>query len=369
MNCAISELTDFGEFLAIEPEWNELLAESHCDIPFLRHEWLRTWWRHFGSPNRLAVMVGRKGGQLVFALPLMEVTNLYAGIPLTVLQSLTNQHSFRFNFIVRRGEEHAIEDFWSYLRERRRNWHLLVLQEVPSDTPLWQRATDAAQRHRYTVGVWEAYESPYLAINGQWDAFLGTRSRHFVKKLARARQLLAGAANGFSYELKGRDGWDPTAFAEALEIETRGWKGKSGTAIACDPNLTSFHTTLAQTAADQGWLRLSFLRANGARVAFEYAMEYAGHWYAMKASYDPAFRQYSPGQLLCQEILKFCFEGGIVEYDFLGPLADDKERWTGQSRKHEWLSVYNDTLLSHVHYFLNFSIKPLLKRWAVKEEK
>jgi len=40
MTCVIKEISDFEEFLALEREWNELLAESHCDIPFLRHEWL-----------------------------------------------------------------------------------------------------------------------------------------------------------------------------------------------------------------------------------------------------------------------------------------------------------------------------------------
>ena len=40
MTCIIKELSDIDEFLALEGEWNELLAESDCDIPFLRHEWL-----------------------------------------------------------------------------------------------------------------------------------------------------------------------------------------------------------------------------------------------------------------------------------------------------------------------------------------
>src|SRR4051812_17205391 len=103
MTCTIKELGGIDEFLALEGEWNELLAESDCDIPFLRHEWLKIWWNHFGPPNRLAVMVGRERERLVFALPLMEVRESYAGIRITVLQSLTNEHSFRFNFIVRRG--------------------------------------------------------------------------------------------------------------------------------------------------------------------------------------------------------------------------------------------------------------------------
>jgi hypothetical protein len=364
VTCVIKELSDIEEFLALEREWNELLTDSHCDIPFLRHEWLKIWWRHFGPPNRLAVMVGREQKRLVFALPLMETREWYAGIPITVLRSLTNEHSFRFNFIVRRGTESAIEDFFRYLNQRSRRWHILVLKELPTDSPIAEMAVDFASRQRFPVGIWQAFEAPRLAINGHWDAYWGARSRHFAKKLDRNARLLSKAQDGFSLEVNSKDGWDPAAFAEAVEIESRGWKRASGTAIASSPVLTSFYTTWAQTAADRGWLRLAFLRAGGARVAFEYDLQYAARWYAMKASYDPRFQQYSPGQLLTREVLKHCFENGAGEYDFLGPTEEYKARWAPQTRNHVWLYMYNNGLRSKAHNFLKFWMVPRLKRWA-----
>jgi CelD/BcsL family acetyltransferase involved in cellulose biosynthesis len=364
MTCVIKELSDIEEFLALEREWNELLAESHCDIPFLRHEWLKIWWRHFGPPNRLAVMVGREQERLVFALPLMEVREAYAGIPVTVLQSLTNDHSFRFNFIVRQGAESSIEDFFRYLHQRSRRWHVLALKEIPTDGPIPTLAVDVAKRLGYSVGIWQASEVPRLATNGQWDAYLEARSRHFVKKLDRNARRLSKAQGGFSLELNSEDGWDPAAFAEALEMESRGWKGAGGTAIASNPVLTSFYTMWAQTAAELGWARLAFLRTAGARVAFEYDLQYAARWYSMKASYHPGFRQYSPGQLLTREVLKHCFENGAHEYDFLGPAEEYKARWTTQTRKHVWLYTYNHHLRSKAHNFLKFWVGPRLKRWA-----
>jgi CelD/BcsL family acetyltransferase involved in cellulose biosynthesis len=366
MRYSVTECSDFHEFLAIEEEWNELLTASGSDLPFLRHEWLSIWWRHFGPPNRLAVITGRREGRLAFALPLMEVRRSYAGIRITVLQSLTNQHSFRFNVIVRRGEEESVLDLWNYLGERERKWHLVLLQEVPFDTTLWQTMVEAAQRNNHRVGVWRAFESPYVPITGDWDAYLATRSRQFVKNLARAPRRLGPGENRFDFELQGKDGWDPPAVAEALEIETKGWKGKRGTAIAGDRILTAFYTTWARTAAELGALRLSFLRCNGRRVAFEYAVEHAGRWYAMKAGYDPDFQRCSPGQLLCRDILKYCFDHRLIEFDFLGEVTEDKARWTGQARKHGWLYVYDKSFLARVHHFLKFSIRSRAKTPALQ---
>src|SRR6185503_1188293 len=92
----------------LQDEWNRLLAESVGDTIFLRHEWLRLWWKHFGSGRRLAVFLARRGSRLVAALPLMEVRSSMAGIPVTTLQSLTNYHSFRFNALCAPGEEAAL---------------------------------------------------------------------------------------------------------------------------------------------------------------------------------------------------------------------------------------------------------------------
>ena len=36
-------------------QWNELLATSAADNPFLTWEWLHAWWTHFGRPARLRV--------------------------------------------------------------------------------------------------------------------------------------------------------------------------------------------------------------------------------------------------------------------------------------------------------------------------
>ncbi len=54
------------EFTQLEPlaaEWNALLAESVTHVPFLRHEYLRTWWETRGGgewpESDLAVVVAR----------------------------------------------------------------------------------------------------------------------------------------------------------------------------------------------------------------------------------------------------------------------------------------------------------------------
>ena len=100
MALEVSEIRDPTDFLAMEDEWNQLLARSSYDVPFLRHEWLRTWWRHFGANRPLSVIVARDAGRLAFAMPLMEQRWGAGPFALNVLRSITNTHSFRYHFLL-----------------------------------------------------------------------------------------------------------------------------------------------------------------------------------------------------------------------------------------------------------------------------
>jgi hypothetical protein len=162
----------------------------------------------------------------------------------------------------------------------------------------------------------------------------------------------------------------PTEAADALrllptglDIESRGWKSREGTAIASNPTLTSFYTEWAQVAASQGWLRLFFLSVADTHAAFEYNIAYGGRLYCLKIGYDERFAAYSVGQLLKEEILRLCHEGGFEEYDFLGVVNESKLDWQPELRDHKWLYIYNQDFRSCMAHLYKFGLVPRVKRW------
>jgi hypothetical protein len=52
---------------------------------------------------------------------------------------------------------------------------------------------------------------------------------------------------------------DPVTLERFYELEGSGWKGRSGTAIACDSQTREFYDAIARAAADFGYLSLDFL--------------------------------------------------------------------------------------------------------------
>jgi CelD/BcsL family acetyltransferase involved in cellulose biosynthesis len=362
MNYEVMEINDFKKFLELEEEWNFLLSQSQCNIPFLRHEWLMLWWEHFGCTNRFSFIVIRKAGELVFAMPLMETVSYNIGIPFITLESVTNYHSYRYHFLMKGKNREIIETFWKYLCCRPRTWHMLKLSEMPSDIPSYEFLFQRVCLDGYIARLFPMYDSPYLPVQGEWDQYLGSLRSKFRSNMRNRIKRLKQLGN-VTYELI----CDPSDIkghlTRGFEIEQKSWKGKSGTAIACDSKLLSFYTRWAETAAEKKWLQLSFLKVNGQAVAFDYSLKYQNRLYCMKIGYDPDFYQYSVGQLLCEEVLKKCFEDRIVEYNFLGTMTTQKSDWTNLSIKHFRLFVYNRSWISLLHCMYEFLLKQNLKKW------
>lgn len=345
----------------LRDEWNRLLEQSAGDTVFLRHEWLRLWWKHFGSDRRLAVFLARRGGRLVAALPLMEFRATVAGIPVTTLQSLTNYHSFRFNALCAPGEEAALEAIWSALRARKRRWDLVRLEEVPADAPVLEPFLHAARRDGSPVGVWRGAHVPYLPIEGTWEAYHATLGRSVRSNLRRRDRRLREKG-----EVRYRCISAPEEVSEALRagfpLEGSGWKVRQGSAIVSSPTLTAFYSEWAAVAAVNGWLRLSFLDVAGTPVAFDFSTLYRGRYYDLKIGYDPAWDRFSVGQLLKAEILRRCFETDTREYDFLGASMRAKDDWAPLKRAHDWHFIYANKPLARALHFAKFKAAPVARR-------
>ncbi|WP_445402972.1 GNAT family N-acetyltransferase [Streptomyces sp. LE64] len=64
---------DPAAFAALAPEWAALFARCRTATPFQHHAWLHSWWRSYGRPGRLRVVLVREAGRLVAAAPLTLV--------------------------------------------------------------------------------------------------------------------------------------------------------------------------------------------------------------------------------------------------------------------------------------------------------
>ncbi|MET9775644.1 GNAT family N-acetyltransferase [Streptomyces sp. NPDC006367] len=66
-------VTDERAFAELAPAWRRLYRRCGFATPFQSHAWLHSWWRSYGRPGRLRLVLAWDGRDLVGAAPLARV--------------------------------------------------------------------------------------------------------------------------------------------------------------------------------------------------------------------------------------------------------------------------------------------------------
>lgn len=131
--------------------------------------------------------------------------------------------------------------------------------------------------------------------------------------------------------------------AEALDVEAGGWKGSSRTALRHDPPLARFFLDWARGAADDGSLRISFLRIDGNAAAMQIAAEADGRRWILKIGHTDAFTRCSPGLLLLLETVRDAAGRGLAAVELLGTVEPWTQAWTTTVAETDCVRTYPPT--------------------------
>ena len=248
-------------------EWDEL-AERIDAPPWFRAFWLNAWWGAFGE-GRLELLAVRRGEALAGVLPLARRRG--------ALHSPTNWHTPEFGPTV---EDPAAAAELAHAASERAG-RSLSLAFLDRESPLLRelRAGTAGR-----ILERQLQRSPFVRVLPSFEAFEATRDRAFLKKVRKRAQRL---------EEQGEVAWEAHGGVDQLEegfaLEASGWKAAKGTAILSSPETRLFYTEVARWAAEQGWLRLHFMRVGGRAAAFQLLLVQGGRVWFLKGGYDPRY--------------------------------------------------------------------------------
>lgn len=308
--------------------WNQLLSNSLYANALSRTEVLTSFRARFAPKKQLVAVVARQSdGRLVAGLPLlMNSDRLF----MTTAASVSNEWSQCGQLLVDRetNPRFALDCLLDGLAQL--NVHSLWLDWVPDDRPEWQLLIDLAQNRGWGCQSNKKFQVGITRLPASWNEFelsLSKNSRKRVraelKRLNEAGSLRLQVVSDYSpIELE-------SALQTALGIELRSWKGRSGSAIACQAAVQSYFLDACLALHSTGNLRLFLLRLNDQAIAFDLGDQFRDTYRSWKVSYLPDFASYSPGHVLNQLVIKhFIQEASIKVCDSVGPMTDANRRWS-----------------------------------------
>lgn len=194
--------------------------------------------------------------------------------------------------------------------------HALLLRDLPLDGEVMAAFTRALGKTAAKPRVLDSYARACLDATGDAETVLrealGAKK---LKELRRQRNRLADHG-----EVVFRAAREPDAVAAALEIflelESSGWKGERGTALANHPGDAAFIRRATTALAAHGQCEIMTLHAGAEPVAAAVVLRHHDQAYYFKLGINERFARLSPGVQLTLDITRhFCADPAIARVD------------------------------------------------------
>lgn len=293
---------DRGERIAA---WDALSQWVEEPNPFFESWFLLPALRAFDPHGGVKLMVLEADGQIAGLLPVRREMSYY-GHPLPHMRNWTHDNCFLGAPLVARGFERL---FWSHLL-RWADCHahsslFLHFAHMPATGPLHNElGTElAAQRDTRPATTVKREERAMLASRASparyFEDALSTRKR---KELRRQERRLSEEGALAVKRHEGDEGLDQW-IAHFLALESAGWKGKAGSALASNPRTAQLFTYALEGAAMRGRLERIALTLDGRPIAMLVNFLTPPGGFSFKTAFDEDYARFSPGVLLQRENL------------------------------------------------------------------
>ena len=326
----ITFLRDPSAWERLALPWNDLLSRSATDVPFLRFEFLRSWWSTLGGgewpDGELWVAIGTEGdGELAAAAPLFRTSVR----PEALLFIGTAEIADYLDLV---APTSTVEPFARALlealpRSGPAEVDTLELWNLLETSPGGQALARAAAAAGWSVERKRLKPCPQIALSGDWEAYLHRlekKQRHELRRKMRRVEERSGTAfvrAGAAMDLAPA----VEAFLDLMKFDDA--KSRFLTASMH----VMFHS-LARDAAQGGWLRLELLIVDGRPAAGAFCFDYLDRLLVYNTGMDPAFQALSPGWALLGHLIQSAAEEGKVAVDFMRGEEEYKFRLGGEAR-------------------------------------
>lgn len=309
-------------FEGLRNRWNALNTGSAFPSLFMTWEWQFSWWQSFGG-DLFIVLIQDEGQDLAILPFVAEKKRLF-----TQLKPIGAPHSDYLGFLIRKGEEARVEDYFfgTFLSANRR-LGILVFDSV--------NERFAHTKWKKISGFLKVFHKqspcPYLPLPDSFAACLENLSgqtryliRRKTRKVEKDFTVTLGVA-GTRDELNER----MELFFDQHQAR---WTGKGRPGAFYNTVFQDFHRMVAERLFATGNVMLFYMDLDEKPAASYYLFQFNGDLLFYLSGFDPDFASYSPGTILLSRIIEDAIEKHYHEFDFMRGTAPYKFKWSDKTR-------------------------------------
>ncbi len=303
-------------FAELQNEWQSL-ADRLPRLNFVQcPQWAGGYlYQLTRDRESLRWIVARRAGALVAIWPLQLVRRGFGPIGIQELTGLTHPHLTLSDIVADPVDAALWPHLWNWLlRQSGIAWDRIVVPKLTEESVLagWirQYTPDLAQARRIDGSAWLDCERPF-------DDLLKAASANHRSSLSRGAKRAAGLG-GLRYETFTTPATLASAMESFLVLESAGWKGREGGAVACKPELIAFYSGLAQQLGARGQCEIDLLWLGERAIACVFWFRTGRQLHLQKIAYLEEFANLGPGKLIMREALKrACADASLSQVRFI----------------------------------------------------
>lgn len=297
-------------------EW-AALAERSAPPNVFAQPWLVLAGLAHCDPDGLAsiAFVRSAAGRLIAVIPLVAAPRI-GRMPLPVVSNWTHSNSFLNPCLIEAGADQAC---WAALipalsAQFPAARALLLTDLAAADAPYAGLCT-AARTIGLPVEIEACFDRAMLQTASSpedyWDAAVRPKKR---KELRRQWARLAELGDLETAKLAHDADVGPW-IEEFLTLESTGWKGANGSALASHASTAAFFRSALRAAHSRGQLAITAMRLDGQAIAMLVQFISGDAGFSFKTAFDERYARFSPGVLLQRESLSLLHERTLAWID------------------------------------------------------
>jgi CelD/BcsL family acetyltransferase involved in cellulose biosynthesis len=329
-------ISEFNEFESLSEVWDSLIQNSSDNSTvYLTHEWLSTWWKHFGEGKKLNVLLIEKEGRLIGIVPLMRTEYRIGLLKICALETIGSLNCNHIGLMRSGSGEEVVSAFVAYLKEEFTGGKLVLrLTLVPEDCMFFDLLRRDIALPASGLALQEKMKTlaPYIELPPTWDGYFRSLSPNRRHALRRKMRLLQ---ERHTVEFRDCTGDNiESMLSRFIELHEKRWRSSNVRGVFSDPKMEGFYRDIAAQFVKKGWFNFACLIIDGEVASAEYSFIYNQKLYSSTSARNIDYSEYGVGHLHYTFLIKYAIERGLREFDFLKGDEPYKFHWTKSSRRY-----------------------------------
>jgi CelD/BcsL family acetyltransferase involved in cellulose biosynthesis len=306
-----------AEWAGLTYEWNGLLANSSCRVPFLRHEYLTAWWSLLGGGTEwpcgsLYIVTAREQGKLLAAAPLFE-SFTKDGEPLLAFVGSDEISDYLDLLALPHSLGEFVDLLFDHLAQSASpHCNLIDLYNIREHSPTLPELRRVAEGRGWSIREKMLDYCSAIELPGDWETYLNKcvskKERHEIRRKLRRVDGSRTARWRFA---------DSERLENDIEHLLRLMTYSEQKRWFLTPKMQDQFRAIIHAAHDGGWLRLAILEFDSQPAAAFLAFDYDNRIWLYNCGQDPQFNALSPGHTLLALLIRWSIHNGRAAFDFL----------------------------------------------------